>query len=96
VKVVFDTNVLVSGILGRKRAESTPGELLRRLQDGDFELALSETILDELRRTLEEDDFLLRIPISERQELLGAILHRGFIVRISVLSKAWQHIPKTT
>jgi uncharacterized protein len=84
VRAVLDTNVLASGVLGRRRAESTPGELLRRLQAGDFELALSEFLLDELERTLDGAFFLARLSESDRQDASAIILRRGEIVSISV------------
>jgi predicted nucleic acid-binding protein len=52
IVAVLDTNVLASGILGIARWQSTPGELLRRWQQGAFKHVVSEAILTELVRTL--------------------------------------------
>jgi uncharacterized protein len=49
MRVVLDTNVLVSGLLKR---ESIPGRLLQAVWDGSIELALSEPLLGELRAVL--------------------------------------------
>jgi len=50
MKVVLDTNVLVSGLLKR---ESIPGRLLQAVWDGSLELVLSEPLLAELREVLD-------------------------------------------
>jgi len=49
MKVVLDTNVLVSGLLKRERI---PGRLLQAVWDVSIELALSEPLLAELRAVL--------------------------------------------
>lgn len=52
MRVVLDTNVLVSGMLGFTRAGSVPGELLRRWRAEVFHLVTSQHILTELERSL--------------------------------------------
>lgn len=49
MKVVLDTNVLVSALL---RRDSIPGRLLQAVWDGAFDLVLSEPLLTELREVL--------------------------------------------
>jgi putative PIN family toxin of toxin-antitoxin system len=49
MKVVLDTNVLVSALLQR---DSVPGQLLQAVWDGNLELVLSEPLLAELRAVL--------------------------------------------
>lgn len=54
LKVVMDTNVFVSGIF----FSGTPYQVLRAWQSGEFELVVSQEILDEYKRvgeTLGED-----------------------------------------
>lgn len=46
-RVVLDANAIVSGILGLKRERSKPGEVLRRFFNGDFDLVISDHILNE-------------------------------------------------
>jgi len=49
MKVVLDTNVLVSALLKR---DSIPGQLLQAVWDGNLDLVLSEPLLAELREVL--------------------------------------------
>ena len=51
MKVVFDTNVFVSGFLYES---GTPAALIKAASDGECELFCSPHILDELRRVLPE------------------------------------------
>lgn len=50
MKVVLDTNVLVSALL---RRDSIPGQILRAVWDGTLELVVSEPLLMELRAVLD-------------------------------------------
>jgi len=49
VRVVLDTNVLVSGLM---LPESVPGNIVAAWRGAQFELALSEPLLDEIGRVL--------------------------------------------
>lgn len=50
MRVVLDTNVLISGFLYPK---SIPGRILQIWQSGQFELVLSESIFEETKRVLQ-------------------------------------------
>jgi len=50
MKVVLDTNVLVSALLKR---DSIPGRLLQAVWDGTLDLVLSEPLLTELREVMQ-------------------------------------------
>jgi len=50
VRVVLDTNVLVSALLKR---DSIPGRVLQAVWDGSLDLVLSEPLLSELRDVLD-------------------------------------------
>lgn len=52
MKVVIDTNVLVSRAISEKRA---PANIFRRLGEGEFEHIVSQALLDEYTRALEYD-----------------------------------------
>lgn len=65
-RLVLDTNVVVSGIAGIHRAESAPGELLRRWSRQGFVWCVSQVIFTEVQRTLETPYFVSRIPLEER------------------------------
>ena len=49
LRVVLDTNVIVSALLSPR---GTQGRILERLIDGAFELILSPKLLEELKRSL--------------------------------------------
>ncbi len=61
IRITADTNVLVSGLLGLTREDSSPGELLRRWYAGEFQLATSQPLLDEFVRTLDTPFFVSRV-----------------------------------
>jgi predicted nucleic acid-binding protein len=61
MRVVLDTNVLVSGMLGFTRDESVPGGLLRRWREDAYQLVISRHILTELNRSLNDNWFQERI-----------------------------------
>lgn len=69
VRVVLDTNILISGVMSR---HGPPGQVLDAwLENARYELATSEAQLDELRRVLKYDRLAKRI----RPELAAALLH---------------------
>jgi putative PIN family toxin of toxin-antitoxin system len=70
IVAVLDTNVLASGIAGISRAQSTPGELLRRWRGNTFTLVVSQPILDELNRTLTNPYFAARLSPAEVEDSL--------------------------
>jgi putative PIN family toxin of toxin-antitoxin system len=49
VRAVLDPNVIISGLLS---ATETPADVLRAFDQGEFELVVSQTLLDELARAL--------------------------------------------
>lgn len=49
MKVVLDTNVLLSGLM---LSDSIPGSIVRAWRVAQFDLVLSEPMLDEIRRVL--------------------------------------------
>ena len=49
MKVVLDTNILISGI---GRPEGAPGQILSAWLEGKFDLVVSEALLEEFRRVL--------------------------------------------
>lgn len=67
IGAVLDTNVLASGFLGR---DGTPDRILRRWDDGAFDLITSEAILHELERTLAGSYFRQRISENDAAEAL--------------------------
>ncbi len=49
MKVLLDTNVLISGLM---LPESIPGRIIRAWRGGQFDLVMSDPLLDELTRVL--------------------------------------------
>ena len=76
LRVVVDTNVLVSGIAC---PESVPGRILRAWQEGAVALVLSRYILDEMKRVLPR---LKRVALtaSEIEDLADSFLFMAEIV----------------
>lgn len=58
ISVVLDTNVLASGTV---TTSNSPGQILNQWHDGQFELVVSEHIIDELERTLNKPYFKKRL-----------------------------------
>jgi uncharacterized protein len=69
-RAVFDTNIFVSAFLSRNPSSPTQ-ELMRRWQDGELTLIVSEALVDEVTEKLLER----RISEDRITELL-ALLHR--------------------
>src|SRR5208282_6901190 len=78
MRIVLDTNVLISALItdGRSR------ELVKALLQGDNTVLLSEPILDEFLRVSSEDRLTKYVEDEEVTQFLGALLSRGIFVRI--------------
>lgn len=61
IHAVLDANVIVSGVLGVDRAESTPGEIWRCWRRGEFAMVVSATLINEVERALRNRHFAPRI-----------------------------------
>jgi putative PIN family toxin of toxin-antitoxin system len=61
MRVVVDTNVLVSALLKR---DSVPGRLLQAVWDGTLDLVLSEALLTELRDVLNYPKIRKRLVVA--------------------------------
>ena len=81
MRVVLDTNVLVSALLDRR---GTPGSLLLLWTYDYFELLVSDHILDELIRTLTKPYFRPRLTTESLEATLALLRREG---RLTPLSK---------
>lgn len=79
----LDANVLVSGILGYLRDNSTPGILLRRFEAKTFHLVLSGHILDEVNRTLKRPDVARRLSFPEADDARRALNRQAKLISIT-------------
>ena len=82
MKVVLDTNVVVSGLLS---PFGGPGEIVRMAASGDIELYYDARILCEYREVLLRPKFSFNQIYIE--DLLGQIKARGYIVAAKPLAK---------
>jgi uncharacterized protein len=81
MKVVLDTNVLVSALLKR---DSIPGRLLQAVWDGNLDLVLSEPLLTELRDTLNYPKIRKRLVASAIDSELFLELLPFFTVQVDL------------
>ncbi len=84
MRVVFDTNVLASGILGIGNRQSLPGRLLRAWSGGQFELIVSQHILAELRQTFSKPYFLRRLTQQQVGSGVDALRRQATPVDVTV------------
>ena len=77
MRVVIDPNVLISGVLSRRGA---PAEVLRALAGGEFELIVSQAMLDELERALGYPKLRRHISEGEAVELRRWLLGGATVV----------------
>jgi putative PIN family toxin of toxin-antitoxin system len=70
VRAVFDPNVLVSALLAPTGA---PAELILRWLAGDFELVVSEQLLEELERTLAYPKIRRRISAADADAFVALL-----------------------
>lgn len=84
IAAVLDANVLASGFLGFTLETSTPGELLRRWADDDFQMVVSHEILTELEdHACASDYFQQRLPMSLQHYILTSLRQRCQIVSLT-------------
>lgn len=75
MRVLLDTNVLATGLVGAPLGYSTePARIWRSWSDGRFTLLLSEHVLSELRDTLELPWFLAKTTPQSRKLALDELL----------------------
>jgi putative PIN family toxin of toxin-antitoxin system len=81
MKVVLDTNVLVSALLKR---DSIPGRLLQAVWDGNLDLVLSEPLLAELHEVLNYPKIRKRLVASAIDSELFVELLQFFTVQVDL------------
>ncbi len=68
---VLDPNVVISGVLSPRGA---PAEVLRALEQGEFELLLASPLIDELRRALAYPKLRRHIPAKDAENVVRWLL----------------------
>jgi putative PIN family toxin of toxin-antitoxin system len=77
LRFVLDANVFVSGLLSRNGA---PARLLERWLDGDFELIVSEQLLDELERVLGVPKIRRLVPEDDADQFIALLRGLAYLV----------------
>ncbi|MBF0354254.1 MAG: putative toxin-antitoxin system toxin component, PIN family [Alphaproteobacteria bacterium] len=85
MKVVLDTNVLVSGLA---YPASVPGRILTAWRQGAFEVALSRSILDELARVLPKLNHRLNWNPSDFADLIDILALSADLVEAQALENS--------
>jgi putative PIN family toxin of toxin-antitoxin system len=84
IRAVLDTNVLASGFIGEDKADSVPGEIVRRWRSKSFALVISEHILAELADTFTDPYFTRRLSVSTITEVLDSLRIDAIVQPITV------------
>ena len=87
MRLVFDTNVLVSGLLF---PGGPPARLVKAWRAGSFDLVISDFVLDELARTWKHLAPRLRAAPNDLADFLDTIRMRAELLRVdaAMLSQA--------
>lgn len=80
ISAVLDTNVLASGTV---TAFNPPGQILNSWRDGEFELVLSQYILDELEQTLQKPYFRKRLSFDQITLFIDLLENEALIIPIT-------------
>ncbi|MGB3306662.1 MAG: putative toxin-antitoxin system toxin component, PIN family [Thermomicrobiales bacterium] len=84
MRVVLDTNVIVSGVVGIRRRESVPGQILRLFHAKRIEVITSDVLLAEVERTLSLDYFAQRTERWDRAKTLDTFREEGIKTTVTV------------
>lgn len=73
----LDPNILISALLS---GSGKPAQILSRWLGGEFELVVSEALLDELQGALAYPKLRARITASEAAEFVALLRHKAMLV----------------
>lgn len=77
LRVVLDPGVLIAALISRS---GSPAHLIRRWQEGHFDLLVSPTLLNELAAALSRDKFRRYMTRSEAMRFVVWIRYAGVLV----------------
>jgi putative PIN family toxin of toxin-antitoxin system len=77
LRTVFDTNVLVAGLLSPRGA---PAEALDRWRSGEFDLVVSDALLEELAQTLTYKRIASRLETGEAELFVAGLREHAVVV----------------
>jgi len=84
IRVVLDTNVIVSGVVGIRRSASVPGQILNLFHAKEIEVITSDALLAEIERTLSLDYFTQRTERLDREMALDVLRTYGVKITLTV------------
>lgn len=84
ISAVLDTNILASGTV---TAATPPGQILERWLDRQFELVISEHIIDELERTLNKSYFQKHLTPNAIKAFIGLLQSKATMISITIKVK---------
>ena len=91
VRVLLDTNVLVSG-LANLNADSPPSAIVRAWRAGRFELLVSDAVISEASRTFTKPYFARRLTLEEATNAIQLLVtHAVWTEVLNVLSGVATH-----
>jgi uncharacterized protein len=90
MRIVVDTNVLLSGLM---LPASVPGRIVTAFRDGKLKLAMSEPLIDELSRAMAYPKVRRRIQLSD-EELERFVTELRFLVHIVDASTVAASVPR--
>jgi len=79
--VTLDTNILASGVVTYGR-NTPPANILHAWRNGQFQLAMSDHILQELRNTLEKPYFQRYITANQIEKILQLYNEEAIVIPI--------------
>lgn len=86
MKVVLDTNVLAAGIVGAHLDWQTPPTRIRNAWLGkQFDVLISDHILDELQRVLDRSWFVARIDQIARDRSMEQLLRNAILIEVTTV-----------
>lgn len=86
MRVLLDTNVLAVCIVSAIRPTSTaPTRIWKRWLDRQFDLLISQHVIDELDRAFDDPWSATRIPLQVREYEKAKLLHNAEMVGVTIL-----------
>lgn len=84
IRAVFDANTVASGLLRFRIGTSPPVQLLRAWTLGDFELLMSDLLIEEIIRTLSKPYFVAHVETDVVDTVLAALRHNATRVALDM------------
>lgn len=83
IRAVLDANTIVSGMARFRTGTGAPAVILRAWVSGEFELLISDHILDEARRTLSKPYFRQHVSPDVCRDTLEAFVDQAAFISVT-------------